>query len=366
MFINLHIIQSVPASLLNRDDMNSAKGLTFGNVRRDRVSSQSWKRAVRTEMRAAANDADCWADRTTRLPSLVAKRLVDHHGIDSDIARAKVDALFAAMGLKLNDKGATTVSIYAATSAVTDLANFTATHLDDLGADTKTDKDLGKTAVHSLDVNGALDLALFGRMLAELPVGGRIDGAAGFSHAIGVTPTTVEADFFTTVDDHAPEGEAVSTNLGTTDLTSPTLYRHIYLDTRRLVGNLNGNTEQAQNAARALIRHSITALPDAKARSTAAHTLPDVVVATIGGQNLSAANAFADAITDTDVTRTSVAELLHQIDAHSKVTDFTTFALPLSRAAVSALDGTQALGDACVVADDLDGLTDLLIQGCSW
>ena len=45
--LELHIIQSVPVSCLNRDDLNSPKTAVFGGVQRARVSSQSWKRAIR-------------------------------------------------------------------------------------------------------------------------------------------------------------------------------------------------------------------------------------------------------------------------------------------------------------------------------
>ena len=45
--LELHIIQSVPVACLNRDDLNSPKTAIFGGVQQARVSSQSWKRAIR-------------------------------------------------------------------------------------------------------------------------------------------------------------------------------------------------------------------------------------------------------------------------------------------------------------------------------
>ncbi len=48
--LELHIIQSVPVACLNRDDLNSPKTAVFGGVQRARVSSQSWKRAIREMM----------------------------------------------------------------------------------------------------------------------------------------------------------------------------------------------------------------------------------------------------------------------------------------------------------------------------
>lgn len=45
--LELHILQSVPVTCLNRDDLGSPKTSFFGGVQRARVSSQSWKRAIR-------------------------------------------------------------------------------------------------------------------------------------------------------------------------------------------------------------------------------------------------------------------------------------------------------------------------------
>ena len=45
--LELHILQSVPVTCLNRDDLGSPKTAFFGGVQRARVSSQSWKRAIR-------------------------------------------------------------------------------------------------------------------------------------------------------------------------------------------------------------------------------------------------------------------------------------------------------------------------------
>src|SRR3990172_5328195 len=54
--LELHIIQSVPVACLNRDDLNSPKTAIFGGVQRARVSSQSWKRAIREMAKEIAPD----------------------------------------------------------------------------------------------------------------------------------------------------------------------------------------------------------------------------------------------------------------------------------------------------------------------
>lgn len=47
LFVDVHILQTVPPSNINRDDTGSPKSARFGGVKRVRVSSQAWKKATR-------------------------------------------------------------------------------------------------------------------------------------------------------------------------------------------------------------------------------------------------------------------------------------------------------------------------------
>lgn len=47
LYLDVHVIQTVPSSNINRDDTGAPKTALYGGVTRARVSSQSWKRAVR-------------------------------------------------------------------------------------------------------------------------------------------------------------------------------------------------------------------------------------------------------------------------------------------------------------------------------
>lgn len=46
-FVDVHILQDLPPSNINRDDNGTPKQCTYGGVQRLRVSSQSWKRSTR-------------------------------------------------------------------------------------------------------------------------------------------------------------------------------------------------------------------------------------------------------------------------------------------------------------------------------
>ncbi|MGN1084951.1 MAG: type I-E CRISPR-associated protein Cas7/Cse4/CasC, partial [Lachnospiraceae bacterium] len=49
IYVDFHVLQTVPPSCVNRDDTGSPKTAIYGGVTRARVSSQSWKRAMRAE-----------------------------------------------------------------------------------------------------------------------------------------------------------------------------------------------------------------------------------------------------------------------------------------------------------------------------
>ena len=47
LYLDIHVLQTVPASNINRDDSGAPKTALYGGVTRARVSSQSWKHAMR-------------------------------------------------------------------------------------------------------------------------------------------------------------------------------------------------------------------------------------------------------------------------------------------------------------------------------
>src|SRR3954468_1148508 len=70
--LELHILQTVPPSNLNRDDTGSPKTAFYGGVRRARVSSQAWKRATRTAFDEVLDRSELGV-RTRRVVELVAE-----------------------------------------------------------------------------------------------------------------------------------------------------------------------------------------------------------------------------------------------------------------------------------------------------
>ena len=58
LYVDIHVLQTVPPSCVNRDDTGSPKTAVYGGTTRARVSSQAWKRAVRRMFMERMAEAD--------------------------------------------------------------------------------------------------------------------------------------------------------------------------------------------------------------------------------------------------------------------------------------------------------------------
>ena len=67
LFLDIHAIQILPPSNVNRDDTGSPKTARYGGVTRSRVSSQAWKKAMRDYFRVFGPEAGVGV-RTKKVP----------------------------------------------------------------------------------------------------------------------------------------------------------------------------------------------------------------------------------------------------------------------------------------------------------
>lgn len=149
-----------------------------------------------------------------------------------------------------------------------------------------------KQAQEILDTEHAIDVALFGRMVAD-DSAFNVDAAVQFAHAIGIHEAEPEFDYFTAVDDSIVANEETGAGMiGTTQMMSSTLYRFASVDLDSLQENL-GDSNTAVDAAVGFIDSFITALPSGKQNSFAHNTLPELVYVTVtDGRSVSLVNAF--------------------------------------------------------------------------
>jgi CRISPR system Cascade subunit CasC len=333
MFVELHILQSFPPSCLNRDDTNTPKDCMFGGIRRARVSSQCWKRAVRMSFRNEDALMDNLAIRTKRLVESVTSKLRDAGHADEDLASIAETALGAA-GLATAEgktEKLTQYLLFLPERSAADVAMVIHAHFDDIASATRSVGDAGSEAADGkkarkkskADAKQRLDaettkeiaaalyrsertpeIALFGRMIADKP-DVNVDAAAQVAHAISTNEAAPEFDFYTAVDDlKTADEDAGADMLGTIGYTAPCFYRYAVVDTDQLARNLAGGTpdedanQLAATSVAAFCRGFIRAIPSARQNSMAAHTPPSLVVVVTrhSGQPVSLANAFEAAV----------------------------------------------------------------------
>lgn len=323
MLLELHLLQNFAPSNLNRDDTGSPKDCDFGGVRRARISSQCQKRAIRQEFRQSALlPLENLGVRTKRLAEAVTARLVAQ-GRAGDESRRVAEAAIAGAGLGLDD-GQTQYLIFLGDDELDAIAAACQEHWDVLAAATagaKVTKKEAKAAVskglsaalsQALAGERAVDVALFGRMLADLPDRNR-DAACQMAHALSTNAVSVEFDFFTAVDDLNPSAETGAGMLGTVEFNSSCYYRYANIDLRQLLQNLGGDTELARAAVRSFLQAAVRAVPTGKQNSFAAQNPPSLVMGVVRHDGAwSLANAFVKPVRprgEDDLVAASVAAL---------------------------------------------------------
>ena len=278
IYLDIHILQTVPPSCVNRDDTGSPKTARYGGVTRARVSSQAWKRAVRLMFRDMFSKDEVGI-RTKRVVELVKERITALKPDAEKPEKLAADALSNA-GVKLAKDNAGTDALFFLSAAQ-------ASALARLAVAGENDKNAYKQALKD---NPSVDIALFGRMVASDP-SLNYDAAAQVAHAISTHEVRNEFDYFTAMDDLAPEDNAGAAHLDTTEFNSCTMYRYATAGIHELAGHLGA--EEAVRAAVNFVRAFCLSMPTGKQNSFANRTAPEAAYVTIrGDQPVNLAGAF--------------------------------------------------------------------------
>jgi CRISPR system Cascade subunit CasC len=320
MRIEMHVLQNFAPANLNRDDTGSPKDAEFGGYRRARISSQCWKRASRRyfqehDLISPANRAI----RTKRLLEHVRSRLMKRGRDESAVNRAVTTAL-AAGGLKLAEDNLTQYLLFLGEGEISRFTEIVDKHFDALarqvdagpangeGAKKKSARkekaeaksaapeEVQKSVPTLLDGGKAADLALFGRMLADLP-DKNVDAACQVSHALSTNQIhSMEMDYYTAVDDINNDNPGADM-IGTVEFNSACFYRYANLDLDQLRTNLQNDEGLVRKTAEAFLEAFIHAIPTGKQNSFAAHNPPSLVFGLVrSGAPVSLANAFVNPV----------------------------------------------------------------------
>ena len=133
LYVDFHILQTVPPSCINRDDTGSPKTAVYGGVLRARVSSQAWKHAMRA---AFAENAQLDVGKRTKKAAELVKAQILALAPELDADKLAKKALENA-GIKSDDKGTKALffNMTAAGKKTADLLNANA------GIDTNNEED---------------------------------------------------------------------------------------------------------------------------------------------------------------------------------------------------------------------------------
>jgi len=312
--VEIHALQNFAPSNLNRDDTGAPKDAFFGGRRRARISSQCLKRAVREYFKSAVNqglmDNNSLAVRTKRLKDEIISILTGR-GRDREEAENKLVLALKTVKLVVKDDGKTEYLLFLGRKEIEAIADVINTHWDAIvssgvaeekggkkkgkkGADaSELPPEIGKALEKALDGGKAVEVALFGRMLADMPEKNQY-AACQVAHAISTHAVEREFDFYTAVDDLKPEDTAGADMMGTIEFTSACFYRYAAVDYNKLIENLGGDAELAASGLRTFLEGFVVAEPTGKQNSFAAHNPPEFVLVTVrrGGAPRNLANAF--------------------------------------------------------------------------
>ena len=267
LYLDIHAIQSVPPSNINRDDTGSPKTAQYGGATRARVSSQCWKKAMRDYF-LSHGDAGKVGVRTKDIVTYVAEKIREKDTMKSvDEAMEMADKVINLAGVSTKDYKA---------KALFFLGNKQAEELAMAALRNVQDKNEIKMI---LKENPAIDIALFGRMVADEPTLNE-DASCQVAHAISTHAVSGEYDYFTAIDDLSPEDNAGAGMIGTIEYNSSTLYRYADIAVHELCRQL-GSKEAAISAVTLFIEAFIKSMPTGKVNTFANQTLPQGIIVTL-------------------------------------------------------------------------------------
>lgn len=309
-FLQLHLLTAYPASNLNRDDTGRPKSVEFGGAPRLRISSQSLKRAWRTSPVFAERLGERSGKRTQRLGEELKAYLVER-GMPSDHASETARQIAKVFG-KLEDPGADDPTYIKQLAFVGPEERQRAfAYADRAVAGEKIEP---KAEDLLLKSDGAADIAMFGRMLADNPAFNR-EAAVQVAHAFTTHRAAVEDDYYVAVDDlkNPADHDDVGTSfIGVQEYGSGLFYLYACVDCDLLCRNLGSDRALAQDAVDALVQCAATVSPRGKQASFASRARALFVLAERGPQQpRSLAAAFLKPVRthDGDFAAASIAAL---------------------------------------------------------
>jgi len=279
--LELHVLQSVPVNNINRGEDGDNKTVMIGGCERQRVSSQAWKRPIRTMIQdESVRNGDPSGIISRVFGDRIIAELVAEGNSEKDVKKF-LDGIKVGYSKdsteKKNAENKDTL-MYLSTDEVDAIKNAFA----------QEDKKTLTSILKEANCRIASDIALFGRMFAsdqQLSV----YAAVKMNHAFSTHAIDVEDDYFSAVDQLNPDGAG---HLGNQAYTTSTMYRYLALDIDQLRVNL-GDGADVNAVIRSFVKAAYTAFPKGKENVMASYSRPFYVRAVVkNGQPEQFSDAF--------------------------------------------------------------------------
>ena len=321
-FIQLHLLTAYAPSNLNRDDLGRPKTAKMGNTDRLRISSQSLKRAWRTSDCFYQSLSDHIGTRSRRFArDWVYKPMIDN-GISEKIAKESAIKIAGQFGKVKNEKSPKDPLTNLEIEQLVHISNYeqqAIKQLVDLLISEKREPTDNEVKLLRKE-NSSIDIALFGRMLADSPAF-NIEAACQVSHALGVSAVTIENDFFTAVDDlNDYDVDAGSAHLGSRGFASALFYTYVCISRDLLLENLNSDEVLVEKTLKALTESAAKVAPTGMQNSFASRAYTSYLLIEKGSQQpRSLAVAYFNPIRSQDLVNDAITRLEEQRDKFDKV-----------------------------------------------
>lgn len=314
LFLDIHAIQTVPPANINRDDTGSPKTAQYGGVTRARVSSQSWKRAIRKHFNENGEIKNVGI-RSLEIVKYIADKIIE---ID--------DSILIEDAKNMAEKTLNAAKISTTKEQKVKALFFIGHNQAKKLAQASIDKNNNKSYLQGiLNENPSIDIALFGRMVADDPSLNE-DASSQVAHAISTHAIESEFDFYTAVDDLSPEDNAGAGMLGTIEYNSSTLYRYANIALHEFKEQL-GDKESMINATKLFVEAFIKSMPTGKINTFANQTLPQAVIVSLRiDRPLNMISAFEEPIKSNDgYVKKSIEKLFDEYNKYETILETPLF-----------------------------------------
>ena len=309
LYLDVHAIQTVPPANINRDDTGSPKTAQYGGVTRARVSSQSWKRAIRKHFNENGDIKNVGV-RSLEIVKYIANKIVQiDESISLEDAMEMAEKTLNAAKISTKDQKA---------KALFFISDSQAEKLAHASIEKNSDK---KALQEILKDDQAIDIALFGRMVADDPSLNE-DASSQVAHAISTHAIESEFDFFTAVDDLAPGDNAGAGMLGTIEYNSSTLYRYANIALHDFYKQL-GDKESTITSTKLFVEAFVKSMPTGKINTFANQTLPQAVVVSLRADRpVNMVSAFEKPVKSNEgYVNKSIERLFEEYTKYDKILD---------------------------------------------